>query len=96
MENIELRLYYDERGNVTFYTCEKPEGNFIVIDKQTFAESRPDLKVVNGKLVRPNLKPVVSKLVPNEDGTSCAKDDLSIITNNDIETLKWKLILNEF
>ena len=96
MEPIELRLYYDDKGNVTFYTCEKPEGNFIVIDKQTFAESRPELKVINGKLVRPGLNSVVAKLIPNEEGISCAKDDVSIITTEDVEIQKWKLIVNEF
>lgn len=96
MEPIELRLYYDDKGNVKFYTCDKPEGNFIVIDKQTFAESRPDLKVVNGKLVRPNSNPVVAKLVPSNEGISCAKDDVSIVTTENVETQKWKLIINEF
>ena len=28
----EFRLYYDERGNVLFYTCEKPAGNYVIID----------------------------------------------------------------
>jgi hypothetical protein len=96
MESIELRLYYDDKGNVLFYTCDKPEGNFIVIDKQTFAESRPDLKVVNDKLVRPGLNPVVAKLIPNDDGISCAKDDVSIVTTDDVEIQKWKLVINEF
>jgi hypothetical protein len=96
MESIELRLYYDDKGNVLFYTCDKPEGNFIVIDKQTFAESRPDLKVVNGKLVRPGLNPVVAKLIPKDEGISCAKDDVSIVTTDDVEIQKWKLIINEF
>lgn len=45
----EYRLYYDDTGNVLFYTCEKPEGNFIVIDKQTYSEMRYDIKIVNGK-----------------------------------------------
>jgi len=96
MEPIELRLYYDDKGNVAFYTCDKPEGNFIVIDKQTFAESRPDLKVVNGKLIRPGLNPVVTKLIPDIEGFSCAKDDISIVTTEMIETQKWKLVINEF
>ena len=96
MEPIELRLYYDDKGNVLFYTCDKPEGNFIVIDKQTFAESRPDLKVVNGKLIRPGLNPVVAKLMPDIEGISCAKDDISIVTTEMVETQKWKLVINEF
>jgi hypothetical protein len=26
----EFRLYYDDKGKVLFYSCEKPEGNYIV------------------------------------------------------------------
>jgi hypothetical protein len=46
----EFRLYYDERGCVLFYTCEKPEGNYIVIDSNTYAQGRPDVRVVDGKI----------------------------------------------
>ena len=28
----EFRLYYDDKGKVLFYSCEKPEGDYIVID----------------------------------------------------------------
>jgi hypothetical protein len=28
----EFRLYYDDKGNVICYSCEKLEGNYIVID----------------------------------------------------------------
>jgi hypothetical protein len=38
IEPPEFRLYYDEKGNVICYTCEKLEGNYVIIDAQTFAE----------------------------------------------------------
>ena len=76
----EFRLYYDERGNVLFYTCEKPEGDYIVIDTQTFAEARPDIKVVDGKIVRGGASTISSRLHRSIEGTLCEVEDVSIIT----------------
>lgn len=94
IEPPEFRLYYDNKGNVITYTCEKLEGDYIVIDAQTFAEGRPDAKVVNGKLVRANSGSVVSKLVPNKkEGVVCAAEDISILVSSKskVKKQKWKL-----
>ena len=88
----EFRLYYDERGNVLFYTCEKPEGNYVVIDASTFAQGRPDLKVVDGKVAGQIAGSIVSKLVHDNEGTTCASEDLSIVVNSSYNNItKWKL-----
>ena len=89
----EFRLYYDDTGKVLFYTCDKPEGNYIVIDAATYAEGRPDLRIIDGRISKivPNL--VVSKLMPMVDGVMCTEEDISIVvdtTYND-KTIKWKL-----
>jgi hypothetical protein len=85
----ELRLYYDTRGNVLFYTCEKPEGDYIVIDTQTYAEARPDVRVVDGRIVRESASTLCSRLHKSTDGTKCEVADISIIT--DTEGQYWKL-----
>ena len=88
----EFRLYYDERGNVLFYTCEKPEGNYVVIDASTFAQGRPDLKVVDGKVAGQIAGSIVSKLVHDNEGTICASEDLSIVVDSSYNNItKWKL-----
>jgi hypothetical protein len=88
----EFRLYYDERGNVLFYTCEKPEGNFVVIDANTYAQGRPDIKIVDGKVVGAIYGSVVSKLVHDERGTSCASEDISIVVDSSYNNItRWKL-----
>jgi hypothetical protein len=87
----EFRLYYDERGNVLFYTCEKPAGNYIVIDADTYAQSRPDIKVVDGKIAGAIAGFIVSKLVHDNNGTSCASEDLSIVDSSYDNITKWKL-----
>jgi len=45
----EYRLYYDDEGNILFYSCEKPEGNFIRIDRQSYSEMRYDIKIIDCK-----------------------------------------------
>lgn len=88
----EFRLYYDERGNVLFYTCEKPAGNYVVIDANTYAQGRPDVKVIDGKVAGAIAGSIVSKLIQDDDGTSCASEDLSIVVDSSYSNIiKWKL-----
>jgi len=97
LEKPEFRLYYDATGAVICYTCEKLEGDYIVIDAQTFAESRYDVKVRSGKIVANFSSAVVVKLTKNTEGTLCAADDISIIVDedDDIEKQYWKLKVYE-
>ena len=90
IEKPEFRLYYDNRGNVLFYTCEKPDGDYIVIDALTFAEARPDLKIVDGRIVRNSSATVISKLGISTDGKMCEKEDISIIAETNGQY--WKLV----
>lgn len=89
LEKPEFRLYYDKRGNVLFYTCEKLEGEYIVIDAMTFAEARPDIKVVDGRIVKGGASMLSSKLYPSTEGTLCEAEDVSIIT--EAAGQYWKL-----
>jgi hypothetical protein len=88
----EFRLYYDKRGNVLFYTCEKPEGDYIVVDTQTYAESRPDIRVVDGMIVRDSASTLYSRLHRSVEGTLCEAEDLSIITEADGQYWKLKTV----
>jgi len=78
----EFRLYYDENGNVLFYTCEKPIGNFIIIDQPTYAQGRVDIKIVNNQIETIYDKNIISKLVLADEGVACTTEDVSIISNN--------------
>ena len=89
IEKPEFRLYYDERGNVLFYTCEKPDGDYIVIDALTYAESRPDIKVVDGRIVRGGASTLSSRLHRSTIGTLCEAEDVSIVTETAGQ--HWKL-----
>lgn len=97
-EPPEFRLYYDDKGHVVTYTCEKLEGNYIVIDALTFAQARPDVRVVDGRVSNIADVVVVARLEPNEhEGVLCSSEDVSIIVNEtyDGDVTKWKLQVYE-
>lgn len=98
-EPPEFRLYYDDTGSVICYTGDKSiTGNYIVIDAQTFAEARPDVKVIDGKISKAATKSVVCKLMPNDnDGVECHWEDVSIVVDNEYigQKQKWKLNIYE-
>lgn len=103
----EFRLYYDEKGKVVTYTCDKLEGTYIVVDALTFAEARQDIRVVDGKLSRVVAGAMVSKLVQSQSGIKCAEEDVSVILEEPADswgsgdneykgkTIKWSLKTNE-
>lgn len=96
IQKPEFRLYYDDSGKVLFYSCEKPEGNFIVIDAETYAAGRPDVRIIDGKISKVTPNAVVSKLMPNTtEGQLCCKEDVSIITNIEADAQRWKLMTYE-
>lgn len=85
----EFRLYYDDKGCVVGYTCDETEGNYIVVDALTFAEARPDVRVIDGKIIKNNTGSVVSKLCKDAEGVLCEIEDVSIITETNGQY--WKL-----
>ena len=93
----EFRLYYDDKGKVLFYSCEKLEGNYIVIDATTYSIGRPDLRVIDGKISTAVPSLVVSKLMPNKEGITCTEEDISIIVDKNYKgkTINWNLTTYE-
>jgi len=96
----EFRLYYDDKGNVVAYVGDKSghikDGNYIVIDKQTFAEARHDIKVIDGKISTAKADAVVYKLMPSNEGITCYSEDVSIVVDKSFDdTMKWKLTIYE-
>ena len=93
LEKPEFRLYYDDKGKVVCYSCEKIEGTYIVIDASTYAAGRPDVRVIEGKISTAVPSLVVSKLMPNTEGVSCAEEDISIVVDDKYKDkiIKWKL-----
>ena len=96
VEAVEFRLYYNERGEVLYYTTEKLEGEYIVIDNNTFASARYDIKVINGKIIEEQSKSSYSMII-DVDGITCAYEDINIIVDESYEgkTNKWNFKLYE-
>lgn len=94
----EFRLYYDkETGKVVTYTCQNLEGDYIVIDAQTYAQARPDVIVRDGKITTAKDHAVFSKLMPSEKGLTCVKEDISIIAPESYSgvTTNWEMVTYE-
>ena len=86
---IFYRVYYDHTGCVLFYSMEDLPGNYLEIDQQIFAHSDGNLRVINGKLVKPSIQ-VSKKLVPSDQGTACHVDNVAIVSNSQPAKL-WSL-----
>jgi hypothetical protein len=98
LPKIEFRLYYDDKGKVVCYTCEKLEGNYIVIDAETYAIGRPDVRVIDGKISTVAPSAIVTKLIADaNDGIECAYEDMSIVVDTSYtgKKQKWKLDIHE-
>lgn len=102
IEAPEFRLYYNKDGSVKCYTCEQLEGDHIVIDAGVFAEARPDIKVIDGRISRNRPNAVVQKYKPSTSGILTSIDDISIlidmnkIKSKDAKRVQhWELQTNE-
>jgi len=98
----EYRLYYDDRGDPISYTVgyynetdTGPEGNYIVIDKFEFLCKRNDIRVIEGKMVSLSSLTMIPKLVQRLGGVKCAKEDISIIVDEEYtEYNEWGTVYN--
>ena len=95
---VEFRLYYDDKGKVLCYTCEDLEGNYIVIDAQTYAECRPDVLIIDGKIIKANAGAMIVKLAPSTQGIRCVSNDITIIADEGYtgHTVNWKYTQHGF
>jgi len=79
-QKVEYRLYYNkETGRALFYSMSNDDGDYVVIDKETYVRGKMNIQVVDGKL-HETVYSVVYKLVPNvQTGTPCYEYDVSIV-----------------
>lgn len=92
-----FRLYYDILGKVLHYTTEDLPGNYIVVDSQTFAESRYDIRVIDGEIIKNQNFTIIEKLIPCDIGIPCHSYDVSIIVDEDtIDKKCWSVKVYEY
>lgn len=87
---IFYRLYHNEQGFPLFYSMEDLPGNYIDIDAETFAQSSPHVRVVNGKLISTQILEVTKKLIPGNTGTTCHPQDICVIVEQEQTNIKWE------
>ena len=98
LKQPDFRLYYNDDGSIICYSCENLEGNYVLIDAQTYAECRQDVTIVDGKIETVKPLVLVQKLVESKQGTRCAIDDINIVVSDDYngETTNWEMKKYEF
>jgi hypothetical protein len=90
--NAELRLYYDDHGNVICYSMDHLDGNYIIVDVDVYAQGRYDIVVKNNVVHYPS-KTTHGKIKPSITGTPCHVFNALIV---DIQSKNfWKFIQNE-
>ena len=88
------RLYYNDQGYPLYYAAEDLPGNYIEVDRETFANAPINVRVVDNKLKI--IRHVVSsKLKPGETGTACHIHNVSIVVDDTVPHIKWSLSTNE-
>lgn len=84
------RLYYNDAGEPVAYSMEDQPGKYIDITPEQFAASDPHVRVRNNQLVKSNAASV-RKLIPDDNGTPCAVDNVAIVVDAAQPNQKWKL-----
>ena len=77
---VEFRLYHDN-GKFLCYSCEELPGDYIVIDKDTYALGNPYVEVIDNKIVPLIQKTGLYKLVKTKKGTRCTIEDILIVVD---------------
>jgi hypothetical protein len=88
-KKLTYRLYHDDNGNLLFYSMDNLPGNYIEIDKDTFALACSKVKVKDGKLVKLHANQSY-KLHPSSDGVSTHTLDITIVVAQE-PSVKWNL-----
>ena len=94
----ERRLYYNPDGTVKSYTMEDLPGEYIVVEDQIFFESRYDLRVINGKIIR-DIDNIRSKLRPvkvaTETSTRCDPDNILLVVSENHPHKLWDKVIDQ-
>jgi hypothetical protein len=76
---LEFRLYYDGEGNPVTYTSEDLSGDYLVVDQDTYAQGRYDIRIINREIVPLNDFTIYNKMVPADSGTACNPNNALLI-----------------
>lgn len=75
-------LYYNkDNGKPLFYSMDEVDGDFVVVDAETYVHANYNLYVKGGVLIKKIYKDI-SKLTQHGNETTCYDTDISIVSNN--------------
>jgi hypothetical protein len=89
------RLYYDNNGIPICYTMEDLPGTYIEIDQATYAQSLPNVRVIDKKITVIKKSATVTKLQPDITGTSCNPQDVCVVVTVDQPHTCWSIKTHE-
>jgi hypothetical protein len=76
----DYKLYYKlGTGEPLFYSMDDSDGDFIIVDADTYSEARYDVYVDNNILIKKVFKDI-SKLTQHGNETTCCDGDISIVS----------------
>lgn len=87
-KKIFYRLYYDLNGHPTDFAMTELPGAYIEIDRETYIESDYNIKVIDGKIVKPQ-KNVLGKLHLSDHGYTTSTQNISVIVDDTEPNNKW-------
>lgn len=93
---MDYRLYYDDDGRVVAYTVgtDVRSEKYISITPEQFSESRMDVLVLDGKIVRTERNTVSFVLQKNTEGFKTSKYDINIPTEEPDGNF-WKITTHD-
>lgn len=92
---IFYRLYYNDDGSVKCYTMEDLPGNYIEIDQTTYAESLPNVRVVDNQIQILSQAATIKKLQPSNQGTPCDPGDVCVVVGIEQPHTFWNIKTHE-
>ena len=85
---VDYRIYYNEQGELLFYSMEDVPGTYLTIDAETFSRSATNVVVQDGRLFE-IINTTTAKLEHSSTGTPCDPDDVSIVVPETQEHQRW-------
>ena len=92
-EPVMYRLYHDDAGHLLFYSMEDLPGLWVEIDQEFYARSPHRVRVIDGRVHELEWRQSV-KIRPNQTGTPCHPEDVTIIYN-DSNAQRWAMTAYE-
>ena len=77
---VEFRLYHNN-GKFLRYSCEELDGEYIVVDAETYALGDPHVEIIDGMIKPLSFGIELYKLTKNKKGTMCPVEDIAIVVD---------------